>query len=299
MKDQAEGLRLLAQNAHQTQGKKRTSNRRPKLNTRAIAITSGKGGVGKTNITINLAIELSRRGQRVLVVDADWGLANVDVILGVTPELNLSHFLSEEAELEEIIYKGPEGILLVPNGSGLIELANLSQVKQRKIFAALAELEDKVDIILLDTGAGISDKVLNFVYSAGEALVVVTPEPTSIRDAYAVIKTIVKKAPKCKLGLLVNMADDPEEGLDVGERITSVVEQFLGRNIELLGSIHYDRALLQSVREQTPVLLSSPKSRSARDIRAIADKILPAGETSADGEDNEGFFTRMSKMFRG
>lgn len=295
MKDQAEGLRVLAQSA----GKK--SGKASQLRARAIAVTSGKGGVGKTNLTINLAIEAARRGKKVLVVDADWGLANIDVVLGVNPELNVSHFVSGEATLEEIMYEGPEGIMLVPNGSGLTELANVSQVKQKRIFSALAQLEEEYDVVLLDTGAGISDKVLNFVYSAGEAIVVVTPEPTSIRDAYAVIKTVTKKSPRSRLGILVNMAGDNEEGRDVGQRISDVAEQFLGRRIEVLGHVRDDKALSQSVREQIPVVIRSPKSDSARDVAVLADKLFGARVHENGFPDGEeiGFFARVARLFGG
>lgn len=302
MSDQAEGLRLLATKVRGAEREMRRAHQpvlRPTRRiARTMAVTSGKGGVGKTNVTLNLGIEAARRGRRVLVVDADWGLANLDVILGVTPELNLAHFLAGQAELDEIICEGPEGVQIIPNGSGLSELANMSALKQQRIFRALQELEGSVDILMVDTGAGISDKVLNFVYSAGEALVVATPEPTSIRDAYAAIKTIIARDPRSKIGLIVNMASDAREGREVGERVASVVHEFLNRRIELLGWILHDRAVQQSVRSQRPFVLAYPQSPAARSLAEVADGLFGVATDLSDSA-GEGFFGKMARLLGG
>lgn len=295
-RDQAHSLRLIAQKSPAAvfdQESAAADKTNPDI--RIIAITSGKGGVGKTNITVNLAIALQRLGKRVLVIDADLGLANVDVLMGITPKYNLRHVMQGDCSLEDVVIRGPEGMLLVPGASGITELADMSDRSRELIINNLNRITGVSDIILVDTGAGLSRNVRRFVTAADEAIVVTSPDPTAITDAYSMIKIITQENEDLEVKLIVNMAMNSREALEISERIVLVVKQFLNKSIETLGHIVFDNALRMSVRNQRPVLLENPNSEIARSIHAIARKI----DRTEIPSKPQGIRSFFSKLIRG
>ncbi|QOV91610.1 MinD/ParA family protein [Humisphaera borealis] len=271
-----------------------------------IAITSGKGGVGKSNVAVNLAITLSKGGKKVVLLDADLGLANADVLCGIDLQCNLSHVIARRKELSEVMIKAPGGFSLVGGASGLARMADLSDADRQRLVDALAELEDQADIIIVDTGAGISPNVLTFTQAADHVLVVTTPEPTAITDAYAVIKVICRRDgtardpmaandnTKRKMSLLVNQARSPAEARVVYERIAKVARQFIGTTLFDAGSVPLDDQVPACVRRRTPFTIASPRSAASQAIQQLAMKLAAGVTPTGDG----GFFNRMSRWFR-
>jgi flagellar biosynthesis protein FlhG len=236
----------------------------------SVAVTSGKGGVGKTNLSLNLAIELSRIGRRVLLVDADLGLANVDILLGITPKVTLEAVLRGECTIFDATVEGPEGLTLIPAASGIGESEAWRTGDREALLDDLARLERGFDLILIDTGAGISPKVTDFVVAADQALVVAAPEPTSIADAYAMVKVVLGMKPDLRAGLVVNRARSSREAYDVHAKFQQIVSRFLNTSVANRGHVLEDTAVEQAVRTQCPFVLGSPRSPSARCIAAIA-----------------------------
>lgn len=231
---------------------------------RVITITSGKGGVGKSSICVNLAIQLSKLGKRVVILDADFGLANVEVMLGIRPHYNLAHLLFKGKSLKEIITEGPEGIQFISGGSGIRELTNLNRDQIMHLTQCLKELDETADIILVDTGAGIDDSVMEFVVASSEVIIVATSEPTSITDAYALLKTIDKKAEYSAENTMIHMVSNRvnsyEEGKELYQKMNVVIEKFLSLRMDYLGSIPQDAMVSQAVMKQTPFSLLYPNS---------------------------------------
>lgn len=256
---------------------------------RVIAVASGKGGVGKTSIVVNLSLALARRRKRVLLLDADLGLANVDILLGLVPRWDLSQVVRGEKELKEIVIEGPEGIRLIPGGSGVQELADLTPSQREHLIRSLGQVTEGTDFFLIDTSAGISRNVLSFAAAAGEAIVVTTPEPTAITDAYGLIKGLSRL--KVKLHLLVNRAATWAEGRETAERLRSTARRFLNLEVACLGVIPEDKAAGLAVREQKPLLLSYPSSAAARAIGEVADHLL--GVPAFSGRGSGGFLQRL------
>lgn len=246
-------------------------------NTRIITITSGKGGVGKTNIVANLGYTLSRFGKRVLILDADLGLGNLDVLLGLAPEYNLSHVIQGEKKLSEIVVPGPGRLKILPAASGIQEMTALSQEDRFMIFNQLNDFISEFDIMLIDTAAGISSNVLYFNINADEILVVATPEPTSITDAYAVMKVLSVKYGSDHFKLVVNAAASEQEAEDVYRQLNLVADRFLKVEIEYYGGIVMDDNLKKGVRRQKVVSEMAPMSKASRNFAAIARKV--AGST--------------------
>jgi flagellar biosynthesis protein FlhG len=261
-----------------------------------IAVTSGKGGVGKSNIAVNLAIKLASVGKRVVLMDADLGLANADVLCNIDLPSNLSHVISRKRELADVMVDGPGGFRLIGGASGLARMADLSDYDRQRLVSALAELEARTDVILIDTGAGISPNVLSFTRSADQVLVVTTPEPTAITDAYAVIKVISRDAPDRPLSLLVNQVRQHGEGRLVYERIAKVARQFLSVHVMDAGFIPSDPEVPAAVRRRTPFLLASPRCPASLCISQLAMRLERGVAPSLDG--GGGFFNRMSRWFR-
>ena len=238
-----------------------------------IAITSGKGGVGKSNVAVNLAIKLSAAGKRVVLLDADLGLANADVLCNIDLPCNLSHVIARKKELADVMVKAPGGFRLIGGASGLARMADLTDFDRQRIVDALAELEETADIILIDTGAGISPNVLSFTRAADHVLVLTTPEPTAITDAYAVIKVISRSGgdghllghggADRRISLLVNQARSPGEARVVHERIAKVARQFLGVSVLDAGYLYADEQVPFAVRKRTPFVLAAPKCPAA------------------------------------
>jgi flagellar biosynthesis protein FlhG len=239
-----------------------------------IAVTSGKGGVGKTYVTVNLAIALRRAGKRVAIFDGDFGLANVDVVLGLTPAYHLGHVVAGVQTLKSIILEGPEGIHIIPASSGIQELTSMGDRRRQALLAQFGELVDDYDYILIDTAAGISDNVMRLLKAARRVVVVCAPEPTAIVDAYALIKVLFRREEGKEVFLLVNSVQDSVEAEEVHRQLAQVVERFLGRRIELLGSIPRDARVAESVRRQEPLMLSHPKTLVSRCFMKIAETLL-------------------------
>jgi flagellar biosynthesis protein FlhG len=269
-----------------------------------IAITSGKGGVGKTNISVNLAIRLAEAGKSVVLLDADLGLANADVICNIDLPANLSHVIARRKDLGDVLVSAPGGFSLIGGASGLARMADLTDADRQRIVQAMAELEAQADVILIDTGAGISPNVLAFTRAADHVLVVTTPEPTAITDAYAVVK-VISRADKARpyaqendrrLSLLVNQARNENEARIVHDRIAKVARQFLGVSVFDAGYIPADDQVSAAVRKRSPFVLSAPKCAASHAIAQLAIR-LEQGVASASGEEG-GFFHRMSRWFR-
>ena len=235
-----------------------------------IAITSGKGGGGKSNIVVNLCLALAQRGRRVFLLDADMGLANVDVLLGLTPKHTLEHVMTGQMMIEDIVLTGAEGFWVLPSSSGLSELSELTHDQQMFLFQELSRIEGGIDYLFIDTGAGISSNVLRFNASAGEVIVVANPEPTAITDAYALMKLLSIKYHIRDFSLIANSVTSDADGQSVYTRLNHVCEQFLNVNLNYLGSVPLDNAVRKAVRQQKPLLQGNPQSPAARSLIRIA-----------------------------
>ncbi len=254
--DQAAGLRRMA---------------RPKP-VRVIAVTSGKGGVGKTNVSVNLALALALNGRETLLLDADLGLANVDVILGLHPAYNLSHVINGERSLEEVILTGPSGLKVVPASSGVREMADLGQAGHAGIIRAFSELGQKLDVLIVDTAAGISDSVISYCRASQEVIVVVCDEPASITDAYALIKVLSRDYGLSRFRILSNMARNVHEGRALFDKIARVTDRFLDVALDYLGMVPYDEYLRKAVQKQRAVVDVYPRSRAGVAFQGLAAK---------------------------
>lgn len=239
---------------------------------KVITISSGKGGVGKTSFTVNLALALANDGKRVTVIDADLGLANIDVLMGIMPKHTLIDVLRDNMSIEDIVVKGHLGINVVSGGSGIRDLVDLSQEQLDKLIKAFRGLNGISDYILIDTGAGISNSVVSFLSSSDDIIIVVTPDPTSITDAYALIKSISGDGKSIKL--VVNRVDSNSEGDIVFEKMSVATKRFLGIEIESLGYIYEDNCVKKAVRSQSPLMLSYPNSVAAKGMNVIAFNII-------------------------
>lgn len=241
-----------------------------------VAITSGKGGVGKTNIVANLALALIRHQQRVVIMDADYGLANIDVLLALSPRYHLGHVLFGEKTLEEIMVKGPAGMQIIPAGSGFQELTHLSPDMETRLFQGLAGLRNRCDFLLIDTAAGISKNVLRMLLASSQVIVVTQPEPTAIVDAYAVIKVVAFNHPDSDfpVKLLVNNVSGAEEAEAVFGQVRSACVKFLKRDIEMFGYIPWDGLLADCVREQKALMDGHSNSPAGRQFMALGKKLL-------------------------
>lgn len=248
-------------------------------NIRVLAITSGKGGVGKTHISANLAYSLAKLGQRTLVFDADMGLANIDIILGLAPEYNLHHVLEGQKTLQEILVQGPADISILPGSSGIQELADLSRGQKLALLDELGGLDERFDFMIIDTAAGITGNVMYFNMAAKEIIVVVSPEPTSLTDAYALIKLLYQKHAEKRIMLLVNMARNFQEAREVYLKVSRATEHFLDLTIEYLGHIVDDETVAEAVRQQKVHAELHPRARASQCIQNIARKLCrePAG----------------------
>jgi flagellar biosynthesis protein FlhG len=235
-----------------------------------VAITSGKGGVGKTAVTANLAIALGRLGRRVTVLDADMGLANLDVALGLVPKKTLEHFFHGSIDLGEIVIEGPAGIRLIPGGSGIPELTALATGELLRFVDALARVREECDLLLIDTAAGIGDQVSRMVSLADRVLLVTWPDPTALVDAYAALKVSRRRRPDQNVGLVVNGVENEAEASRVHARLTAAATRFLGQGVDLDGFIARDEALQSATRRQLSVVISNPLSPSSRCFERLA-----------------------------
>ena len=278
MVDQAHNLRKLVGSTQQI---------------RVISVASGKGGVGKTSVSVNLAVAMSRLGMRVLVVDADFGLANVDVMLGATSKYDVSHLLKGEKTLHEIIQLGHEGIRFISGGSGVNDLLNMDEEQLADLLSGIVNLDAPIDFIIIDTGAGINDRIIQLVLASSETIVVITPEPTSILDAYALVKTIVKRDSSHPIHLLINKCENVKEAQRVQEGFIEVVGRHLGKNANPLGILMYDQEVPMSIKRQTPITVSDPGSATSREIMQIARAVLDLPNEKASDSFLSRVFSRM------
>lgn len=241
---------------------------------RVIAISSGKGGVGKTSIAANLCLAFSELGQRVLAMDADLGLANLDICLGVSPVLSLLDLFDGDTTIDEILCEGPEGVILLPGCSGRYDLANLDDQQRYRLFESIDKLEDDFDVLLLDTGAGIGSNAISFAAAASEVIIVANPEPTSLADAYAFIKVASEEFSVKHFRVIANMVMNAKEAEEVYRRLADLCGRFLTAGVDFLGYIPRDSAVPKSVRTGTPFLIGSPNAPASGSIKRIAKKIL-------------------------
>lgn len=262
-----------------------------------ITVTSGKGGVGKTSTVINLAITLAKHNKRVFIIDADLGTANVDVLLNIQAKYNLNHIISREKDLREILVEGPGGIYVIPGGSGLQNLANMSDTEFSRIIDSLQTLEDLADIIIIDTGAGLSKNVINFVMAADECILITTPEPHSITDAYAIIKVLDDQAPKIFPKLVINRAESASEGQAIGNRITSAVNRFLSIKITYFGYILDDPAVGKAIRRLSPYVLENPQAPASKCLETLAQKLLEPALEISEIKKTSSFFSKFKELF--
>ncbi len=238
-----------------------------------IAVSSGKGGVGKTNSVVNLAVAIQQQGKKVLLLDADLGLGNIDVLLGLTPKLNLADLLSGEKSLEQVLVDGPKGIKILPASSGVQELTELSTEDRLQLSQHLDGMDIDIDVMIIDTGAGISDNVLFFNVAAQDIVVVVSPEPTSLTDAYALMKVLFKKHGERRFNLLVNTAKTKKEGLEVYKKISLAAERFLNISVDYLGCVLYDDNVQKSVVQQRAVMELYPHTKASRCFKEVAREL--------------------------
>lgn len=288
MKDQAERLREIVSDLKKRKEKNRENIGLSKKMSysRVIAVTSGKGGVGKTNITVNLGIKFAQMGMRVVIIDADLGLSNVDVVMGKMSKYNLSDIINSDKDILEILEEGPNGIKFISGGSGVKELIKLNETQLVDLLLKLGKLDDIADIILLDTGAGLSDNVLSFVHAAKEVILITTPEPTSMTDAYALIKTIFRKDKDKNIKMVVNRADNAAEAYNIMDKLSLVTQKFLGIELQKLGYVVNDSCVTKAVRLQQPFVISYAKSEASKNIENIALTLADnkeMGEESASG----------------
>jgi flagellar biosynthesis protein FlhG len=241
---------------------------------KVMSFTSGKGGVGKTHIVVNLAYALQRLGARVMVLDADLGLANVDVLLGLAPHFNIQHVLAGQKTLADVLVAGPAGMIILPASSGVQDLVQLTEGQRLQLLAELDALETQVDFLLVDTGAGISANVMYFNMAAQEIVVVVTPEPTSMTDAYALMKVLSTKYAEKNFKVMLNAVANAAEAKEVFRRLSTVAERFLNISLDYLGFVVYDAAFSQAVRQQKPLLELYPASVAAGCFRDLAQRVL-------------------------
>lgn len=288
MLDQAESLRKLVSDKNNELSKKQTSSMK------IITVTSGKGGVGKSNFVVNLAVTLQKKGKKVLIFDADLGMGNDDVLLGLYPKYNIFDIIFTTKKIEDIIIEGPCGISLIPGGSGLNKVQELNE-KERQLFLKELDSIEDYDYLLMDTGAGVSKDILSFISASEELIVITTPEPTSLTDAYSLIKATDHFKLQTKAKIVVNRAFTKEEGQETFNKMLRAVSRFLKIEIDYLGCILDDRKLVQSVRAQKPFVLLYPNCDASENIESIAKKII--GESESQSEGVKGLFKKLFNVF--
>jgi len=285
MEDQAQKLRELM-------GAKKQGPQAAKK-TRVITVASGKGGVGKTNLSVNMAIAYARIGKRVMVMDADLGLANVNIILNIIPKYNLYHVIRKQKTMKDIILDTEYGIQILAGASGFSKIANLNEEERQNFITELYALSN-VDIIIIDTSAGVSSNVLSFVAAADDAIIITTPEPTAITDAYGIIKIIATEVENLNIGLklVVNRVKNVTEGRKVAERIINISGQFLNLKVEYLGCIYEDPIVPASVLKQKPFIVQDPKSKAAISVQHLVSRI-----EKTEFVDDRGIGRLIKKLF--
>ncbi len=241
---------------------------------RRIAITSGKGGVGKSNVSLNLAIALGRMGKNVLLVDADTNLANIDILLGLRVDLTLGDVIFNNAFLNDVLIPGPEGITILPGSSGMVEMLEKDDAYRQRLMDTFETLEKEFDVLIIDTGAGLSENVVRLVAASDEALLVTNSEPTAITDAYAMVKVVTHINPNQKVHVVINLARKQQDALATFENLQLAARQFLQRELTMLGHMPYDKNVPLAVEKREPFLLMFPRSGASTAITMMARKLL-------------------------
>jgi flagellar biosynthesis protein FlhG len=259
---------------------------------RTIAFASGKGGVGKSNLVLNTGLLLARRGRRVAILDGDLGLAGLNVLLGQTPRHDLRDVLLGTKRLDEILLRGPHGLLVVPAGCGVAELANLGDVERNTLFDQVRELEESVDFLLIDTGAGLGDTVLTLIRASDESIVVTRPEPTALADAYALMKVIIQQQAAYPFHVLINLVSDSRQAHQVFRSLSQILVRFLGYQPGYAGFVVADPAVGQAVVQQVPFAELTPRAPATRCLNTLASRLL--GDASSVGEPTPTFWEKVS-----
>jgi flagellar biosynthesis protein FlhG len=293
MEDQAEKLRELMRQKNSAPDK--SSSAKGDKKARIITVTSGKGGVGKTNMSINLALAYARTGRKVVVMDADLGLANVNVMLNMIPKFNLYHVIRKQKTMKEIMVDTEYGISIVAGASGFSKIANLNE-DERQYFIDELDTLSSADIVIIDTSAGVSSNVLDFVAAADDSVIITTPEPTAITDAYGIIKIIATEIGNLNMGLklVVNRVKNATEALKIADRMINITSQFLNYKLEYLGFVYDDTAVSRSVLKQRPFMILEPNSKASQCVQHIVSR-LDKTEIRSSG----GFGGMVKRMFKG
>ena len=263
-------MQMVELNRDQAAGLRRMQQPHP---VRVITVTSGKGGVGKTNVSVNLAMALASQGKDVTIMDADLGLGNIDVLLGIHPEFNLSHVINGERTLDEILVSGAEHLSVIPASSGVQNMAELTPNQHGGLIRAFSELNHNIDVLLIDTAAGISDSVISFSRASQEVIVVVCDEPASITDAYALIKLLNREYGLFRFRILSNMVKSAQHGREVYETISKVTNRFLDVALDYMGYVPYDEYVIKSIRKQRSVVEAFPRSKASMAYKNLSDKL--------------------------
>lgn len=292
MNDQADKLRQMALNV-KIQIEKEIA--QELKYTRVIVVASGKGGVGKSTLALNIALSICNQGKKVILMDADLGMANIDIMLGLVPKYNIYHMIQGKKTLEDITINGPGGLNIIPGGSGISELANLEESNLKRLLVELGKLDGEFDYMIIDTGAGISNKVTSFLLSADDVIFVTTPEPTSITDAYGMVKTIARKSAGKTLYLIINRVKGNTEGVMVAEKFKLVCERFLDLPIDVLGHVINEPLVGEGIRSQRAFIELYPRSQAAKNINSIASTLISSNDKSVPKDINSG---GIRKFFR-
>lgn len=287
--DQAEKLRRIV----------KQNNQNVSRSARVITVTSGKGGVGKSNVIVNLAVQLKKAGKRVLILDADFGMANIEVMFGAIPKYNLNDVIYKGMSVKDIVTKGPMDIDFISGGSGVADLVNLSREQAKYLVHKLQEIDQLADVILVDTGAGIGNSVIEFLKASEEIVLVTTPEPTSITDSYSLLKALNAsgfKGEESKIYFLANRVQTEKEGIGLYQNLNVVSGKFLGMSLEYLGMIPQDDNILRAVMQQMPVCLMNPEAKSSKAFGQLSARIM--NEDEPGREQKNGISGLLTKLFR-
>ncbi|MBV7272203.1 MinD/ParA family protein [Clostridium thailandense] len=298
MLDQAQKLRQLVEQQKKDNIEEKDNNVEPKENIskpRIITVTSGKGGVGKSNFVVNLSIALQKIGKKVLIFDADMGLGNDDVLMGFLPKYNVYDVIFGGKKIEDVLVEGPFGVKLLPGGTGISRIEQMTDKQRDDFLDKLSYLED-LDYIIMDTGAGVNRDVLGFISCCEELILITTPEPTSLTDAYSLLKAVSHFKIRQDAKVIVNRVMDANEGENTFNKFNSAVKKFLNVELQYLGQLTDDKKLIQAVRKQQPFLISYPNSDVARDIDYIASKIIGL-EVEKKGNGVQDFFKKIFNIF--
>ncbi len=298
--DQAEKLRQIVQ---KQAGDGQSDSNPAQKHARVITVTSGKGGVGKSSCSINLALLFRRQGKKVIIFDADFGLANIEVMFGAIPKYTLADLMFKGKEINEIVCEGPDGVMFVSGGSGITNLGDLNKDDVKRLAVKLTELETFADVIIIDTGAGISSSVLEFVAASPEVILVATPEPTSITDSYALLKALSMfegfNKDNTRIMLLGNRTMSSNDGPNMYEKLSSVVERFLKLKLEYIGCIPSDEYVVKAIIKQSPVVNAYPNALASKSYAQVLNRLTGAGQAVSNTKDKKGigsFFSNILKL---